>query len=375
MDFQLTGEQSLLRDSVRRFVSTEYTFERRAGRIRHPDRSQWRTFGELGWLAAPLGETVGGLGEGPAATAVIMEEFGRALVVEPYLGSVILAGSAVEASGDARGTELLSGLLAGDEILALAHGEERARGHPGHVAVRAEPSAAGFRLHGRKIVVLGGGQADRYVVSARTGGATRDPQGISLFLLGRDHPGLAARAYRTVDGFDAADLLLEGCEVGPDAVLGQVDGAGPALASAVAHGILAVSAEAIGCMDAAIGLTRDYLRTRKQFGTTLGSFQALQHRMAEMYVELEQSRSMLFHALSRFAGPGRDRALSALKVQVGESGAFVGAQGIQLHGGVGVTEDFAVGHYYKRLLGIGELFGNADHHLARFSETLQAAGS
>lgn len=375
MDFTLTDEQSQFSDSVRRFVRQEYGFAVRCETVgRHAgfNRAHWRQFAELGWLGIGLPEAVGGLDGGAIESALVMQELGQGLVVEPYLAVAILAAQALNAgAGEAQKQALLPALISGELLPVLAHGEPGAHGRVAQVATRAEPDGqGGYRLHGRKSLVLGGALADRLIVSARTSGDSDQEHGISLFLVAPDAPGLTLQPRRLIDGSSAADLLLDGVAVGADALLGTQDTAFAAIDLATSHAIVALCAEAIGAMDKVIEMTRDYLMTRKQFGVAIGSFQALQHRMADMLCELEQSRAMLYRALAHLdAAPAERRhAVSAAKAQIGASGKFVGAQGIQLHGGIGMTEEFAIGHYFKRLTVIDALFGNRQFHLREMAQ-------
>ena len=373
MDLALTSEQQALKDSVRRFCEREYGFEARMGLLRSREgwsRKTWGTFAELGWLGAGLAEARGGYGGGAVENALILEELGRSLVLEPFLACAVGAAQVLAAlppSGPV--DDLLAGIVGGETIAVLAHQEASARGSSdAEVETRAEPSGSGWRLSGAKRFVLGGPQADVLLVSARTAGAPGDSQGISLFRVAPDAPGVERRDYRAVDGRRIADFSF--AEV--DAVLLSPEGAAlPTIELALDHLTVGLCAEALGAMDAALWLTRDYLTTRKQFGVTLNTFQALQHRMADMLVETELARSMLLRALAALADPDplqRRKGVSAAKVQIGEAGYFVGGQAVQLHGGIGVTEEYIVGHYFKRLTLARGLFGATDVHLARFAQ-------
>ena len=365
MDFTPTAEQDALIDSVRRFREREYDFEERRAVTLTPEgmrEAHWATFAELGWLGAGLSEEAGGFGGGPIENALILEEFGRGLIVEPFVAHVValetLAAQAPEARADR-----IAAMIGGEERLVLAHYEAEGRGDARHVETRAEAHGNGFRLTGAKALVAGGAQAGSFLVSARDG------DGISLFLLPADAAGLIVKRYRTLDNHRVADLDLDGVEVDGDALLGARGTAMPAIENALDHGAVAVCAEAVGAMDAALWITRDYLRTRQQFGTAIGNFQALQHRMADMLIETELSRSILYQALAALSqGNPRARALgvSAAKVKIADAAAIVGGQAIQLHGGIGVTEEHMIGHYYRRLYVIARSFGTADTHLERY---------
>ncbi len=365
MDFTFSAEQTALQDSVRRFREREYGFEQRRLIVESPDgfsADHWKTFAELGWLGVGLGEEAGGFGGGPIETALIFEEFGRGLVVEPLAAHVVALQALVLAAGKGR-QNLVAAMVAGEERIALAHFEPEGRGDSRHVSARVEAAGDGYRLSGHKALVIGGASADRFLISARDG------DGVSLFLVDRNAPGLRLQIYRTLDNHRVADIWMEGVALDTASLLGPRGGALDAIETAVDHGIIALCADAVGAMDAALWMTRDYLKTRQQFGTTLNNFQALQHRMADMLIETELSRSILYQGLAALGFPDRDArqaGVSAAKVQIAKGGLFVGGQAIQLHGGIGVTEEHPIGHYYKRLFVIAQLFGNADHHLDRF---------
>ncbi|MGE0388262.1 MAG: acyl-CoA dehydrogenase family protein [Gammaproteobacteria bacterium] len=375
MDFLLTEEQKMIQDGVRRFREDEYGFDARRKLLETPEgrsAAHWRTFAELGWLSIGLPEDVGGLGGTIVETGVVMEEFGRALLVEPYLNCAVLAGQIIDATGSPAQREALLGAIGAGEItIAVAHAEPQARGVIEDIHTRAERQADGsYRLHGGKCVVAGAPLADRLLVPARVSGAERDRDGIGLFLVGREQDGVALQSYRTIDGLRAADVTLAGARVGAEDVLGTPGDAWPALDRAIAYAITAACAEALGAMDQALWITRDYLKTRKQFGVTLNTFQALQHRMADMLIEVEQSRSILYRAYEAMGyadADARRKGVSAAKAHIGRSGRFVCGHAIQLHGGIGVTEEHSIGHYYKRLMAFENQFGNTDFHLQRFA--------
>jgi pimeloyl-CoA dehydrogenase small subunit len=375
MDFDFTEEQRLLDETVRRLVKDEYDIPKRKGYIALPDgfsRPLWQRYAELGLLGLPFAEAEGGFGGSAVETMIVMESFGRGLAVEPYLASVVLGGGLVALAGSAAQKKAILPALAGGELLlAFAHGERQSRYTLSDVETTAKADGSGYRLSGEKGVVLHGDSADRLVVSARTGGASRERSGISLFLVDATAKGVSRRAYPTVDGLRAAEVTLDHVRIEGDALLGAKGDAYPVIEHAVDRAIAALAAEAVGIMETLNATTLDYLKTRKQFGVPIGSFQALQHRMADMVVELEQARSMAtLAALSADLGDARERrrVISAAKVQIGRSGRFVGQQSIQLHGGIGMTEEYTVGHYFKRLTVIDQTFGDADHHLDRFAE-------
>jgi alkylation response protein AidB-like acyl-CoA dehydrogenase len=377
MDFSLSEEQSLLRDSARRFIEQRYSFLQRKAIVAQPDgfsRDCWRAYADFGWLGAGLPEDVGGMEGSAIETAILMEEFGRGLVVEPYLSCAVLAGGLVNIAGSvAQRQELLRPMIKGERMLALAHGEPPARGDASWIEARAVRRGEGWSLRGRKSRVPGGPSADVFIVVARTGGEITDPRGITLFLVKGDAPGLKRENYRLVDRTRVSDLVLDEVEVKSSDVLGEVDQGLGSLQLALDQATVAVCAEAVGAMEHVLWTTRDYLKTRSAFGTTLSTFQALRHRMADMLVELEQARSIVHRGLAslRETDPARRaHGVSATKIQVGQSARFVGQQGIQLHGGIGMTEEYRVGHYFKRLSVIESLFGGTDFHVERYGRNL-----
>ena len=353
MEFAFSEEQNLLRDSVRRFIDRNYGFEARRTVVEKQggfSRDNWAMFAEMGWLGIGLPEQAGGFDGGAVEAAIVLEEFGRALVAEPFLAVGVLAAQTLSlgASLDQR-RALLPLLINGERLIVLAHGEPTARGLVAHVGTTAIAAGHGRHvLSGRKSLVLGGSVADQFIVSARTSGMADDRDGITLFLLGHNAHGMKRHDYRLIDGGAACDLVLDGVAVGPEAVLGTQGNAYGALDRAFSHAIVGICAEAVGAMASALWTTRDYLTTRKQFGVPIGSFQALQHRMADMYIELEQSRAMVHRSLAHLeAGDPavRRRAVSAAKAQIGRSGKFVGAQAM-----------------------IEGLFGNTPYHLAEIAK-------
>ncbi|MFG1270454.1 acyl-CoA dehydrogenase family protein [Xanthobacter versatilis] len=373
MDFDLTDEQSLLKDTVRRWAADTYPgIEQLASARAEPlgfPKARWAELAELGLLGLPFAEEDGGFGGGPVETLVVMEALGRALAPEPYLSSVILGGGAVRLAGNAaERAALLPGLMDGTAGLAFAHGEVQARYDLNDVATTARAVDGGFRLDGRKSVVLNADAAATLVVSARTSGDRRDAAGITLFLVPVDAPGVSLIAYPTQDGGRAADVILSDVFVPTDAVLGPV-GEGLAIVERVVEGaIAALCAEAVGLMEALHELTVEYLKTRKQFGVAIGSFQALQHKAVDMFVALEQARSMaLYAAMMVEAEDAAERAvsLSAAKVQINRTARFVGQTAVQLHGGIGMTMEYIGAHHFRRLAMIEQMFGDTAYHQRR----------
>jgi pimeloyl-CoA dehydrogenase small subunit len=375
MDFDLTDEQRLLKESVDRLVADRYDFESRRRYREEPDgfsRPLWGQYAELGILGLPFAEEHGGFGGGAVETMIVMEAFGRALALEPYLATVILGGGFLRHGGsEAQKSELIPPIAAGELTLAFAHTERQSRYDLFDVATAAKRDGAGFVLEGDKGVVIHGDSAQKLVVTARTAGGRRDRDGIGVFLVDANAPGLSRRGYPTQNGQRAAEISLASVRLGPEAVIGDPEDGLPLVERVVDEAIAALCAEAVGCMGEMHRLTIEYLKTRKQFGVPIGSFQALQHRGADMFVALEQARSMAMFATMMAQeddASERRKAVAAAKVQIGRSGKFIGQQAIQLHGGVGMTMEFAVGHYFKRATMIDTMFGDADHHLAQVAE-------
>jgi len=377
MNFQLTDEQQQLRDTLTRFVQKDYTFEKRKAILKSKagfSRDVWKQFADMGLLAIGLPEEHGGLGGAAIDTQVVMEALGRGMVVEPYLATVVLSAGLVARIGNAKQkAALLPGVASGEKLLAFAHYEPNARYDLSAVTTTAKKGKDGYVLNGAKAVVLAGGAADQLIVSARTSGKAHDANGLSLFIVDRNAKGVAVRAYPTHDGQQAADVTLKDVAVGADALVGKEGAAFAEIERTVDYGISALCAEAVGVMAALLETTLAYSKTRKQFGVPIGSFQVLQHRMADMLMQTEQARSMCLFAAakveSKDAGERR-HAVSAAKALVGQTWRFVGQQAVQLHGGIGVTDELAVGHYFKRLTLINATFGDADHHLAQVSDQI-----
>lgn len=373
MDFSFSDEQTLLQDSISKFLQNDYSFDRRQKVIKEEEgfaASNWQQFAELGWLAMPFAEGDGGFGGGAVETMIMLEQFGKGLVVEPFLPTVVLTGGALRIAGsDEQRAAHLPGIIDGSTQGALAFVEPQSRFNLADLTTTAQQSGDGYKISGYKAVVLNGPAADLLVVSARTSGDQRDEDGVSLFLVPSDAKGVSRRDYPTVDALRASEITFDAVEVGADALLGEAGKGLAILQQIVDEGILAVGSEAVGCMEVAYKDTVEYCKTREQFGQPIGKFQVLQHRMVDMFMEHEQSKSLMFMAAMRMDegyGPEAQKAISAFKVQVGKSGRFVGQNAVQLHGGMGMTEELAIGHYFKRLTTIDTLFGNVDFHLKRF---------
>ena len=374
MDFDLTEEQGLLRDSVMKLLADSYSFEQRKAMRAQPrgyDADHWRRLADLGLLAMPFAESDGGLGGGPVEVMLVMEAFGRHLALEPYLATVVLAGGCLRyAASDEQRKSWLPHLISGQTTYAFAHVERDARYDLAHVTTLARRDGSTWILDGVKAYVLHGDSADRLVVSARIASADGKGSELALFVVDATSGGITRRGYPTQDGLRAADVELRGVRIDDANRLRAAD-ALDTIRRVVDEAIAAVCAEAVGTMERAHEITVDYLKQRKQFGVVIGSFQALQHRAVDMLVMVEQARSMTYFATMMVAEPDaarRSGALSAAKVQVGRSARFVGEQAVQLHGGIGVTEEAAIGHYYRRLTLLELLFGDANHHLAALAQ-------
>jgi pimeloyl-CoA dehydrogenase small subunit len=379
MDFDLTEEQRLLRDSVDRLLADHYDFAARRGYLAEPDghsKAMWERYAELGLLGLPFAEEHGGFGGGAIDTMLAMEAFGRVLALEPYLATVVLCGTALRFAGsEAQQSAILPQIAEGRMTLAFAHGERQARYDLADVLTTAKARVSGgWVLDGAKSVVVHGDNADRLIVSGRNSGDRDDPDGISLFLVDASANGVARRSYPMRDGTRAAEISLSGVEVNADDLLGEPGRALPVIERVVEAGIAAVTAEAVGAMEAMHALTLEYLKTRQQFGKPIGQNQALQHRSAEMLIALEQGRSMaMLAAMMVDEAEAHERAhnISMAKVGVGQSARFVSQNAIQLHGGIGMTEEYAVGHYFRRCMVIEHLFGDTAHHLSRIADEIR----
>ena len=373
MDFSFTEEQTLLQESVSRFMQNDYSFDARQKNSQSEEgfsTANWKTFAELGWLGVTFSEADGGFGGGAIETIVMSEQFGHGLVIEPFLATVVLAGGALKHGGsEAQKSQYLPGIIDGSSHGALAFVEPQARFNLADITTTATADGDGYVLNGYKAVVLNGPQANFLVVSARTAGEQRDEDGISLFVLDAATAGISRRDYPTVDAFRASEITFENVKVGADSLVGEAGQGLAILQQAIDDGVLAIGAEAVGCMEVLYKDTVEYCKQREQFGQPIGKFQVLQHRMVDMFMEHEQSKSLMFMAAMRMAegyGAEAQKAVSAFKVQVGKSGKFVGQNAVQLHGGMGMTEELNIGHYFKRLTIIDTLFGNVDFHLQRY---------
>jgi pimeloyl-CoA dehydrogenase small subunit len=372
MDFDLSDEQRLVGDNVARLMRDKYGFESRkayAAAALGFSEEMWRHYAELGLLGAPFAEEDGGYGGGAVEIMLTQEAFGRALALEPYFATVVLAGSALRHGATAaERAELIPEIASGELRLALAHAEPQSGWDPFDVKTTAKAGGDGFLLDGEKGLVLNGDSAHKLVVLARVSGAQRDADGLGLFLVDAGAPGVTRRGYPTQDGRRAAEISLAKA---PAKALGEPGRAGPVIARVLEDAIAALCAEAAGAMAEAVEMTTEYMKTRKQFGVAIGSFQALQHRAADMVVALEQARSMMYLAVMSTQDPdaaSRARAISAAKAQIGRSARFIGREATQLHGGIAMTYEYKLGHLFKRLTMIDMAYGDADHHLAKLGE-------
>jgi pimeloyl-CoA dehydrogenase small subunit len=372
MNFELSDEQRLLGESIGRLMADRYAFEARRGFMATEtgfSREIWQEYADLGLLALPFAEADGGIGGGTEEVMIVMEALGRALALDPYLSGIVTTAALLThgASAEQRAA-LVPEIVDGTVQFAFAHHEIEAGYDLACVGTRAVNDGTGFVLDGAKSLVLHGASAGTFIVSARMSGALRDETGIGLFRVDATAPGLSVRGYPTQDGMRAAEITFSSVKLEADALLGGNRDAFPVIARAVDETIAALCAEAVGAMEQALALTVEYLKTRKQFGRTIGEFQVLQHRASEMVVELEQARSMAMYAAMMARNPDaglRSRAISAAKAQIGRSGRIIGQSAVQLHGGVGMTMEYAIGHYFKRLTMIDKAYGDVDHHIEK----------
>jgi alkylation response protein AidB-like acyl-CoA dehydrogenase len=378
MDFSFSEEQQQLQDAISRFVQGDYSFERRKGIVASPEgwsREVWQRLADLGVLAMNVPEAHGGLGYGAIETLLALQSAGPAMLSEPLLESAVIATALVRDFGsDEAQAELLPVMAAGERIVVLAHQEPAARGEAAWVETTAKPAGTDFLLTGHKSVVVHAAAADELIVSARVSGAPGDATGVSLFRIPRGSAGLELKSYPTLDGRRAAEVTLRDVRVPAAALLGTAGAGLPAVERALDIGLAALCAEALGVMEATVNATGEYLKTRQQFGQPIGRFQALQHRMADMLLHLEQSRSMAYLAAMNCTlddDTQRRKTLSAAKVVVGNACRFISQQSVQLHGGMGMTDELNVSHWFKRLLAVEISFGDTQLHLQRFAELSQ----
>jgi pimeloyl-CoA dehydrogenase small subunit len=375
MDFDLSEEQRLLKESVDGLLTDAYEFEQRKKYMKEKggwSKAIWSKLAEQGLLGLPFAEADGGFGAGAVETMIVMEALGKALVLEPYLATVVIGGGFLRhGASAAQKAAHIEGIIDGSSTLAFAQLEKNSRYDLGDVTTSAKKKGNGWVIDGEKFVVVNGENADTLIVTARTKGGQRDKSGVGVFLVPSHAKGVAKKGYPTQDGLHAADITFTGVEVGSDAAIGDGENALGLIERVVDEARTAMCAEAVGAMDESLKTTVEYLKTRKQFGVAIGSFQSLQHRAADMFVAVEQARSMSMFATmaTDFDDPAeRAKAVAAAKVQIGKSGKFVGQQSIQLHGGIGMTQEAKIGHYFKRLTMIENTFGDTDFHMRRVSE-------
>ncbi len=377
MDFSLSDDQKQLRDSIAKFVKGSYDFEKRRHIVKKDgglNAGIWAQFAELGWLMLPFSEEDGGLGGNVTDTMVLLEEFGKGLVVEPYIPTVVLGGGLIKRGNAEQKAKYLEALVSGQLQAAFAVQEYEQTFDLANTALKAEANGSGFVLNGKKSVVLNGDRADVIVVLARTSGSVGDTNGLSLFIVDADTAGVTRTAHRVVDGSQAAEIRFDNVQVGAAALLGEKDKGAALAETVIVEGILALGAEATGIMATLLYTTVEYAKTRKQFGVAIGNFQALQHRMADMFMAYEQVRSLLLCATLKVNENHDDavQAVHALKSLVGRAGRLIGQEAVQLHGGMGMTDELHIGHYFKRITAIDALLGNFDQHTRAFGEVYAA---
>jgi alkylation response protein AidB-like acyl-CoA dehydrogenase len=384
VDFNLSSDQTLIKESVDRFIADAYGFDARTKLSASEEgfsRDHWSTYAELGWLGIGLPEEHGGFGGTPVETMILMEAFGKGLVLEPFVPTVVLGGTALAFGGTSSAhADLLNAMIAGELLLSLAYAEANSRYYYRIVGTTAKRDGSDLIVDGAKRAVPYGAAADKLVVSVRTSGGEQEEDGITLVLIDRDAPGVSRRDYRTVDGQRASDITFANVRVGPEAVLGEVGKGLGLLEFVLDSGVAALCAESVGNMSVMQKTTVDYIKAREQFGVPIGSFQVLQHRAVDMLIEVELSRSMLYYGTVAIDPKGdaseRKRAVSATKAQIARSGRTVGQSAIQLHGGIGMSEEYMIGHYFKRMSMLELALGDADFHLRRFvAEGARGAGT
>ena len=373
MNFELSEEQKMIQQSVERFVQENYDLSNRI-KISSEDpgysKEYWSSMAELGWLGLAFDEEDGGFGGNQIDTLVLMEQFGKGLVLEPFLANIVLGGGAIKRGGSAALKEsIIPSLIDGSLQLTLAYAEEQSRFDLEDIATAAREDDGNFVLNGKKSMVLNAESADKIIVVARTNGSQVDKEGISLFLVNADSDGLERENFPTVDGLRASEISLNDVKVSPENLIGEKDKGFEILQAVANDAILALAAEAVGAMEVLYKDTVEYTQQREQFDHPLSDFQVLQHRMVDMFMEYEQCKSLLFRATMETVQDPQlsQRTVHALKHLIGKSGVFVGENAVQLHGGMGVTEELRVGHFFKRLLVIDSQFGNADFHLDKFT--------
>ena len=368
MDFSFNEEQTLIQRQVAQFIQRDYEWEKRQALAKSElgfSSENWKLFADLGWLGISLSEESGGFGGSALETMIIMEEFGKGLVVEPFLETIVLCAGLIDSCGNKdQKSEILKKVISGEMHLALGFVEPQSRFNLADVITEAKKKGDGFVLNGFKSVVMNGPSANNIIISARISGKQSEEEGISLFVVDPKLEGVSLRNYPTVDGRRASEITLENVDVTSSCLLAEEGKGFKELEKAIDSATLAICAEAIGAMEVLYKTTVEYTKIRKQFGQAIGKFQVLQHRMVDMFMEYEQSKSLLYMATIKQAEKAEDskKAISGLKYQVGKAAKFIGQQAVQLHGGMGVTDELNVGHFFKRLTTIITIFGNTDYH-------------
>jgi len=374
MDFNFSDEQTMVRESVSRYLADTYSFDARMQTVNGEagwNPAVWKAFAEdLGILGASFSEAHGGLGGGAVDNMIVMEEIGKALVIEPYLSTVVIGGGFLKRAGGGNADAVIPQIIAGQVVIAFAYAEPQGRYNLADLRTSARPDGGGHVLNGHKAVVRDAPFATHYIVTARSGGGQRDRDGVSVFLIPADAAGITRRDYPTVDGSRASEVYLENVRVGADQLLGDADHGLPLIEQVVDEAIAAICAEGSGVARRLHEQTLDYARQRKQFGKAIGEFQVLQHRMVDMFMEVEQAVSMTLMATLRLGDPDRGKHVSAAKNKIARGLRFTGQSAVQIHGGIGISNELAIGHYFKRGTMIESQFGDADYHLARYESQL-----
>ncbi|HBC58238.1 MAG TPA: pimeloyl-CoA dehydrogenase small subunit [Gammaproteobacteria bacterium] len=378
MDFSLSDEQRIIKEAAEKFIAKDYTFDARNKIISSDEgmsRETWQQFADFGWLGIALPEEVGGYGGSMIETMIITEALGSAMVIEPFLSTVVMCASLIQQAGNStQKEELLPKIIEGNLLLSLAFVEEQSRYNLADVATSAEKSGDDYVINGTKVVALGAPWADKLILSVRTSGNRTDTSGISLFLIDKSAPGVTCTDYALADGSQGANILLENVSVSKDALIGELDQGLTILEDVIDRATAALCADALGAMEACFKKTLEYVKTRKQFDVAIGSFQVLQHRVVDMFTAVESSRSMAYMVSMKINVDDaieRKKAVSAAKAHIGKHARFVSQQAVQLHGGIGMTEELDIGHYFRRLTLFCRLFGSTEYHIERFAKFSQ----
>ena len=374
MDFSFSEEQTLLRNTIQSFIQDNYDFDKRTEIVKSEEGMKienWKLFSNLGLLGLPFSEDDGGLGFGPVELMIVVEEFGKGLVVEPYIQTIVTCGGFLKRASEKQRNKYIPKIISGEDIWAFAYAEPQGRYNLNDLTTKASKEGDNYILNGYKCVVSAAPWSKKLIVSSRTSGDQRDEEGISLFILDKNSSGISLRDYPTVDGSRASEIILEDVKVSSENIIGEEGKASKLIEQVVDESIAAVCAEAIGAMGVLNEATVEYCKTRKQFGQPIGKFQVLQHRMVDMFMQYEQSVSMTYMVNLKLHEEYSERrkAASGAKVQICKAAKFIGQSAIQLHGGMGMTDELNVGHYFKRLSMIENLFGNIDHHLKKYAST------